>query len=193
MRSFAGRLEPIAIVVEKGVIQMRTINSNKFLRRRLCQRPTIKRLVASGVATLLATAAGIWAIASRASAQQPAVSAQALLGRERKGVGFPDFGFMVSPAECAAKYSDQPVFRLKTDFPRDMPTDLPTFLTKIDFRKDPLAYILAVRDYAFEGNIPSWDPFKNRVRQWYHIPWLHPTTTGPTHIRQTAGPKDSTG
>jgi hypothetical protein len=130
-------------------------------------------------AVLLALTAALPLIVFRAPAQQPlAVTAQALSGRKQKGVGFPDFGFMVTPSEYAAKYADQPVFRLKTDFPREQPTDLPAFLEKIDFRKDPLAYLLAVRDYAFEGNLPDWDPFKNRVRPWYHIPWLHPTTTG---------------
>ena len=138
---------------------------------------TAKRFLAPCLATLTVVA-GTSAIVYRSSAQQSVVSAKALSARERKGVGFPDFGFMVSPSEYAAKYADQPLFRLKTDFPREMPRDLPDFLQKIDFRKDPLAYILAVRDYAFEGNLPDWNPFQNNVRQWYHIPWLHPTTTG---------------
>ena len=90
---------------------------------------------------------------------------------------FPDFGFMVTPAEYTQSYSDQPVFRLKTDFPVEKPERLPAFL-EIDFMKNPKEYIVAVRDYSFEGNLPEWDPFANKVRQWYHIPWLHPTTTG---------------
>ena len=103
---------------------------------------------------------------------------QAMWDRKERGEGFPDFGFMVTPQEYYANYSDQPIFRLKADFPKEKPANLPEFL-KIDFKKDPKAYILAVRDYAFEGNLPDWDPFKNKVRQWYHIPWLHPTSTGP--------------
>src|SRR5688572_32025844 len=83
--------------------------------------------------------------------------------------GFPDFGFMVSSSEYFAKYSDQPVFRLKTDFPKEEPKEMPKFL-EIDFKKEPLKYIEAVRDYAFEGNLPDWDPFKNTFRPWYHIP-----------------------
>lgn len=90
---------------------------------------------------------------------------------------FPDFGYMVSPEEYREKYSDQPVFRIKTDFPSELPTTLPDFL-KIDFKKEPLKYINAVRDYGFEGNLPTWDPFKNKVREWYHIPWLHPSVEG---------------
>jgi hypothetical protein len=99
---------------------------------------------------------------------------------------FPDFGFMVTPAEYIQSYSDQPVFRLKSDFPKEKPQRLPAFL-KIDFMKSPKEYILAARDYSFEGNLPDWDPFANKVRQWYHIPWLHPTTTGPNAYPPNGG------
>lgn len=123
-----------------------------------------------------------------APAQQPLpASARQLEASKPKGSGFPDFGFMVSPAEYAAKYSDQPIFRLKTDFPSTLPTHIPEFMEKIDFRTQPLAYLEAVRDYAFEGNLPTWDPFKNHVREWYHIPWLHPTTTGPNAYPPNGG------
>jgi hypothetical protein len=91
--------------------------------------------------------------------------------------GFPDFGYMVSPQEYREKYSDQPIFRLKTDFPTEMPEEMPKFLD-IDFKKDPLKYIEAVRDYGFEGNTEDWDPFENKIRDWYHIPWLHPSVEG---------------
>ena len=86
---------------------------------------------------------------------------------------------MVTPAEYATKYSDQPVFRLKADFPKERPARMPAFIEQIDFRGNPLEYLLAVRDYSFDGNLPDWDSFKNRKARWYHIPWLHPTTTGP--------------
>ncbi|HXE13059.1 MAG TPA: hypothetical protein VN633_13115 [Bryobacteraceae bacterium] len=159
------------------------------MNRKSC-RPLPKRAAASYLTVALVLGACVSAIAFRASAQNArpvAVTAQALMARERKGVGFPDFGFMVTPSEYAAKYSNQPIFRLKADFPREMPKDLPAFLSKIDFRKDPLAYMLAVRAYAFEGNIPTWDPHKNHVRQWYHIPWLHPTTIGPSAYPPNGG------
>jgi hypothetical protein len=131
-----------------------------------------KRVCAAFLAAVLA-----W---TTAYAQQSApVSAQALTARKQKGSGFPDFGFMVSPSDYRAKYHDQPVFRLKADFPHELPAHLPDFLEKIDFKAQPLAYMEAVRDYSFEGNLPNWDPYQNHVREWYHIPWLHPTTTGP--------------
>lgn len=109
-------------------------------------------------------------------AQQPGVAAHE---RRPKGSGVPDFGFMVTPAEYAANYSDQPVFRLKIDFPREKPTRLPAFVERIDFRKTPLEYLVAARDYSFDGNLPNWNPHENTKAQWYHIPWLHPTATGP--------------
>lgn len=92
---------------------------------------------------------------------------------------FPDFGFMVSPEEYAKSYSDQPLFRIKTDFPREKPTaaQMPEFLKSIDFRTEPLKYLEAVRAYSFEGNLPEWNPHKNSLRPWYHIPWLHPNST----------------
>jgi hypothetical protein len=129
------------------------------------------------------------AVSAQTPAQEPAKTVQesapattraaaALHKMNHEKQGFPDFGFMVSSSEYFAKYSDQPVFRLKADFPTQEPKEMPKFLS-IDFKKESLKYIEAVRDYAFEGNLPDWDPFKNTIRPWYHIPWLHPTTTGP--------------
>lgn len=113
----------------------------------------------------------------------PGVSAQPHEQKFR-GLGFPDFGFMVSPTEYSQKYSNEPVFRLKTDFPKGTPPKtLPEFMTKIDFREHPMEYLTAAQRYAFEGNLPAfgggkieWDPFENDVREWYHIPWLHPNS-----------------
>ncbi len=92
--------------------------------------------------------------------------------------GFPDFGYMVSEATYDELYSKQPVFRLKTDFPKKKPKKkyLPKVL-KIDFQKQPMKYLDTVKQYCLDGNIPSWDPYKNNKRNWYHIPWLHPTST----------------
>ncbi|MES2793125.1 MAG: hypothetical protein V4719_26175 [Planctomycetota bacterium] len=114
------------------------------------------------------------------------VSAQEVQNANHEKRGFPDFGFMVSSSEYIQKYSDQPVFRLKADFPTEKPKQLPDFMA-IDFKKEPKKYIEAVRDYAFEGNLPHWDPYKNKTRNWYHIPWLHPTTTGPNAYPPNGG------
>lgn len=87
---------------------------------------------------------------------------------------FPDFGYMVSDSLYKAKYMDKAVFTLKTDYPTELPPEsaMPDFLN-IDFKEEPLMYLEAIRDYAFEGNLPEWNPHDNRTRGWYHIPWLH--------------------
>jgi hypothetical protein len=98
---------------------------------------------------------------AKAEAAQPAAfepktdSARLLTRWNDPGEGFPDFGFMVTPQEYYAKYSDQPIFRLKADFPKTKPGELPEFMRRIDFRKNPKEYILAVRDYSFDGNLPD--------------------------------------
>ena len=100
---------------------------------------------------------------------------------------------MVTPAEYGQKYSNQPIFRLKNGFSSRQAEEPPAFLQKIDFKKEPMKYLEAARDYSFDGNLPDWDPFKNTKAGWYHIPWLHPTATGPPPIRPTAAPRASTG
>ena len=128
--------------------------------------------------------------AAAASAEKPvamSAAARALWDRKDKGEGFPDFGFMVTPQEYYANYSDQPIFRLKADFPREKPAKMPEFVERIDFRKNPKEYLVAARDYSFEGNLPDWNPHKNTIRQWYHIPWLHPTGSGPNAYPPNGG------
>lgn len=119
-----------------------------------------------------------------APAEEPMVAA-----REwgPNGLNVPDFGYMVTPAEYAEKYADQPVFHLKVDFPRERPTRLPEFVERIDFRKNPREYLLAARDYSFDGNLPNWNPHENKKAQWYHIPWLHPSATGPNAYPPNGG------
>ena len=91
--------------------------------------------------------------------------------------GFPDFGYMVSMSDYEANYSDHPVFRLKTDYPKKKPgkKKLPEVLD-IDFTKDWAAYMDSIKNYCFAGNLPKWNPHTNKQRDWYHIPWLHPSS-----------------
>jgi hypothetical protein len=90
-------------------------------------------------------------------------SAMALSAEKERGMSFPDFGFMVKPADYIQNYSDQPIFRLKADFPKEKPEHVPAFVEQIDFKKNPKEYLLAARDYAFEGNLPDWVPYKNHL------------------------------
>jgi len=45
---------------------------------------------------------------------------------------------------------------------------------KIDFTQDPKAYTDAVKQYILEGNVEhNFVVQENKVRDWYHPPWLH--------------------
>jgi hypothetical protein len=73
------------------------------------------------------------------------------------------------------------IFKLSQDYPKARPAlDAGVQrILKIDFRKDWNAYLLAVRDYVYEGNIenrPVSEAFyleDNKVRPWFHVPWQH--------------------
>lgn len=110
----------------------------------------------------------------------PHVSAQGYLLESQ--VGFPDFGFMEAPGEYTG-----PVFVLADDYPSEIPPldAAVRDILRIDFRTDPMKYVLAVRDYVFDGNIHGGavaDDFilqNNAVgHDWYHVPWQHWGTTG---------------
>lgn len=117
-------------------------------------------------------------VAAASGARHPAPAparSSALLPR------FPDFGFMVASDEY-----DGRVFKLSQDYPATRPAIEPAVarILAIDFTKDWRAYMNAVRDYAFEGNIhggPVGNDFyleDNKVRRWYHVPWQHAGPSG---------------
>ncbi len=65
-------------------------------------------------------------------------------------LGFPDFGFMLTPTEYQGR-----VFLLSQNYPETLPAvdkGVEKILS-IDFNEDWESYILAVRDYIFEGNL----------------------------------------
>lgn len=90
----------------------------------------------------------------------------------------PDFGFM--PA--AGQYEGR-VFRLSQDYPRDLPaaaTISPLCTNDFeDLKRNWKSYMLAVRDYCFEGNVyggdvqDDWQLDEPRTRRWFHMPWQH--------------------
>lgn len=94
---------------------------------------------------------------------------------------FPDFGYMEAPGSYTGR-----VFVLSQDFPRTQPQPdaSVTKILEIDFKQDWRAYLMAVRNYVFEGNIEAAgyenDFFfeDNKVRRWFHVPWQHWGTTG---------------
>jgi hypothetical protein len=80
-----------------------------------------------------------------------------------------------------------PVFQLSQDYPKAVTKEALPWM-KIDFRTQPREYLMAVRAYAFEGNINrgndangntlDWAVLTNPVRRWYHMPWRHPGNNG---------------
>lgn len=61
-------------------------------------------------------------------------------------------------------------FELSKQYPTSV-ADEPQPWKKIDFKKQPLEYINAVKKYVLEGNLESDWVFKNnKVRKWYHAP-----------------------
>ena len=71
------------------------------------------------------------------------------------------------------------VFELSQDYPTSF-NDKETFAwEKIDFKTKPNDYAMAVLRYCLEGNVETnfqWQ--QNKVRKWFHAPWLHEGTGG---------------
>ncbi len=67
-----------------------------------------------------------------------------------------------------------PVFQLSQDFPTSEPKTEVYPWRKIDFKTQWKEYMKSVLDYCLEGNIEAdWVLQSNKVRGWYHAPWLH--------------------
>jgi hypothetical protein len=71
-----------------------------------------------------------------------------------------------------------PRFRLSHSYPATLSRE-PKQWTAIDFRTSPRRYMLAARDYVYDGNIAAgFDVLENKVRRWYHMPWRAYGTAG---------------
>ncbi|NHZ83239.1 hypothetical protein F2P44_28785 [Massilia sp. CCM 8695] len=76
-----------------------------------------------------------------------------------------------------------PVFKLSQDYPATLPQD-PLPWQAIDPTREPERYARTVYNYVLEGNIQAdWDVRNNKVRRWYHAPWMHYGDTGREFIR----------
>lgn len=81
-----------------------------------------------------------------------------------------------------------PVFQLSQNFPDSLPSPETLPWKTIDFKTNPLAYTLALRDYVFKGNVTPGDPNapwvvqNNTVRKWYHAPWMDAGANGREFI-----------
>jgi len=91
---------------------------------------------------------------------------------------FPDCSYSPPPGWNPA--GGDPVFVLSQDYPTTDPSPSVTQPWKaIDFRQQPAAYMQAVIDYCYEGNLEvQFRGQDNATRKWYHAPWLHPGPNG---------------
>ena len=95
-----------------------------------------------------------------------------------KGGVFPDCSYSPPPGWNSA--AGDPVFVLSQDYPTTDPSpSLEQPWKAIDFRRQPAAYMQAVIDYCYQGNLEvEFRGQDNATRKWYHAPWLHPGTNG---------------
>jgi len=91
---------------------------------------------------------------------------------------FPDCSYSPPPGWNSA--AGDPVFVLSQDYPTTDPSlSLEQPWKAIDFHQQPAAYMQAVIDYCYQGNVEvEFRGQDNATRKWYHAPWLHPGTNG---------------
>ena len=89
--------------------------------------------------------------------------------------GYPDFGVMMDNATFQDQFPGQNVFKLRQDYPSKMPSKKADFYNlPFDERDKFMDWIMAVRDYCFEGMIDvDFVAQENKIRDWYHMPFLH--------------------
>lgn len=77
-----------------------------------------------------------------------------------------------------------PVFKLQQDYPQSLPATGKQPWRQFDFRTQPNEYLLAVLNYALEGNKEAdFVTQNNSIRAWYHAPWMHTGPAGREFIR----------
>lgn len=85
-----------------------------------------------------------------------------------------------------------PVFQLSQDYPQKLEQEKDLAWEKIDFKKEPERYLRAVLKYAVEGNEEvDWAGQNNKVRKWYHAPWLHWDSNGREFVHGLTRERDS--
>lgn len=97
--------------------------------------------------------------------------------QEKEFRGYPDFGAMMSNEDFAKQFPGQKMFSLSQDYPKTKPNPnsmAPFFNIPWEDRATFMDWIMAVREHCFEGMIDvDFIPQKNKVRDWYHMPFLH--------------------
>ena len=129
-------------------------------------------IVAACFLSLLAGCTNELSVADTTEPGTPAASAE----KPKLLPAFPDFAHLPAPADYHGR-----IFRLSQEYPKTKPNldERAEKILAIDFKSDWKAYMLAVRDYVYEGNIEQSgfaDDFyleDNKIRRWYHVPWQH--------------------
>jgi hypothetical protein len=105
---------------------------------------------------------------------------------------FPDYVDLV-PATYTGRR-----FVLSQNFPQAAINTAASAWLKIDFKTDAgaIQYLMALRAYVYEGMLDAdWEGEKNKVRTWYHVPWMTPGrrprefVRGMTEERPISGPE----
>lgn len=97
-------------------------------------------------------------------------------------------GQFVSSRDRVPENWTGPVFQLSQDYP-DAPPERETLpWDAIDYKARPFEYMMAIRDYIYEGNLDPNDPNapwktqENPIRKWYHAPWMDAGNNGREFI-----------
>jgi hypothetical protein len=104
---------------------------------------------------------------------------------------FPDCSYSPPPGWNPA--AGDPVFALSQDYPATDPSSsLNQPWKAIDFHQQPAAYMQAVIDYCYEGNLDvQFRGQDNSTRKWYHAPWLHSGKNGREFTHGLTGERAS--
>ncbi|NHZ43702.1 cytochrome P460 family protein [Massilia aquatica] len=89
-----------------------------------------------------------------------------------------------------------PVFKLSQDYPTTLADDALPW-RDIDPTVEPERFGRTIYNYVLEGNTEvDWDVRANKVRTWYHAPWMHYGDTGREFIhgltRERTTPRPAT-
>lgn len=89
-----------------------------------------------------------------------------------------------------------PVFSLSQNYPQTLPPKAAYPWLKVPVPNgrisDPKAYVMAVKQYVLEGNTDTDFVFQNnKVRPWFHLPWMHASPIGREFIHGLTHEKDS--
>lgn len=76
-----------------------------------------------------------------------------------------------------------PVFQLSQNYPKVLDPKESMPWKNIDFSREPGKYVSSIYRYVLEGNVEAdWVVQNNKVRKWFHAPWMHYGDSGREFI-----------